>query len=142
MNKPDTILMTNDQLHDFRKYIDMAINSAEADLNTGCSYTREMRLVRTKLQEAKMWAGKCLEVAGAPFPAELRDKAEGDTELPEPAEPPKPTHDPGSCGNPGCDGHTGHTGGDENHEDATAATQPEEEEQGEETVDPPKEEEN
>lgn len=73
--------MTKDQLHDFRKYIDMAINSAEEDLErikrlNDQQYGREMSLVRTKLQEAKMWLGKCLEVAGAPFPADLADKAE------------------------------------------------------------------
>ena len=38
-------------------------------------FIREMAIVRTKLQEAKMWAGKCLEVEGAPFPEELRDEA-------------------------------------------------------------------
>ncbi|MGF6428240.1 hypothetical protein ABIE91_003460 [Bradyrhizobium elkanii] len=40
------------------------------------SCAREIALVRTKLQEAKMWAGKILEVLGSPFPAELADKAE------------------------------------------------------------------
>jgi len=34
------------------------------------------RSFRTKLQEAKMWAGKVLEAVGNPFPAELADKAE------------------------------------------------------------------
>ncbi len=37
---------------------------------------RELALVRTKLQEAKMWAGKVLEVIGNEFPAELADKAQ------------------------------------------------------------------
>lgn len=40
-----------------------------------CS-AREVALVRTKLQEAKMWAGKILETMGNPFPPELADKAE------------------------------------------------------------------
>ncbi|HDY66728.1 MAG TPA: hypothetical protein ENH85_02935 [Candidatus Scalindua sp.] len=66
-------------LHNFRKEIDACIQTAENDLSSGESerpeYTREMALVRTKLQEAKMWAGKCLEVIGSPFPKELRDKA-------------------------------------------------------------------
>jgi hypothetical protein len=39
-------------------------------------FGREMSLVRTKLQEAKMWAGKVLEAVGNPFPAELADKAD------------------------------------------------------------------
>ena len=35
----------------------------------------KIALVYTKLQEAKMWAGKCLEAIGSPFPEELRDEA-------------------------------------------------------------------
>jgi hypothetical protein len=35
----------------------------------------ETEQVRTKLIEAKMWAGKILEALGNPFPAELADKA-------------------------------------------------------------------
>jgi len=65
-----------DFLHEFRKQIDAAIQVAEQDLTTKPTYAREMALVRTKLQEAKMWAGKCLEVQGSPFPKELADKAE------------------------------------------------------------------
>jgi len=90
------IIMTNEQLHQFRKYIDMAINSAEQDITPEIPYDREMRIVHTKLQEAKMWTGKCLEVAGSPFPPELADKASegsqiagggtpGGTATPEPA---------------------------------------------------------
>lgn len=67
---------------DFRKEIDTNIQKAEAFLAsvppptpTG-NFGREMSLVRTKLQEAKMWAGKVLEAVGNPFPAELADKAE------------------------------------------------------------------
>lgn len=60
----------------FRKEIDANINKAEAYLATPSNYGREMSLVRTKLQEAKMWAGKVLEVVGNPFPAELADKAD------------------------------------------------------------------
>lgn len=68
-------------LHEFRKEIDANIKKAESMLGIGEDshpspvYGREMALVRTKLQEAKMWAGKCLEVLGSPFPAELRDEA-------------------------------------------------------------------
>lgn len=36
---------------------------------------REMALVRTKLQEAKMWVGKVLEANGNPLPEEFRDEA-------------------------------------------------------------------
>jgi hypothetical protein len=47
----------------FRKEIDASIQKAEAYLKPSVStYGREMSLVRTKLQEAKMWAGKILEV--------------------------------------------------------------------------------
>lgn len=78
-------------LHNFRSEIDQCIKRAELYLGTNVlddqmfnestlktirtHSGREMALVRTKLQEAKMWAGKCLEAVGAPFPAELRDEA-------------------------------------------------------------------
>ena len=48
-------------------------NLAEAEIRNASA--RELALVRTKLQEAKMWAGKILEVLGNPFPAELADKS-------------------------------------------------------------------
>lgn len=35
---------------------------------------RELSLVITKLQEAKMWAGKILEELGKPLPEEFRDE--------------------------------------------------------------------
>lgn len=68
-------------MKDFRKHIDGAIQRAESYLNAPAGMgpmkgAREMALVRTKLQEAKMWAGKVLEAAGNPFPAELADKAD------------------------------------------------------------------
>ena len=59
----------------FRKEIDASIVKAESYLKTLTPYGREMSLVRTKLQEAKMWAGKILEVMGSPFPPELADKS-------------------------------------------------------------------
>lgn len=65
----------------FRKEIDANIQKAEGMLRgypaelQHISCARELSLVRTKLQEAKMWAGKILEVMGSPFPAELADKA-------------------------------------------------------------------
>lgn len=68
-------------IKDFRKSIDAQIQRAEQYLDTTgapgpMKGAREMALVRTKLQEAKMWAGKILEVVGNPFPAELADKAD------------------------------------------------------------------
>lgn len=68
--------MDNEHIHEFRKEIDSLIDKAETDLEQKTVYVREMSLVRTKLQEAKMWAGKCLEVSGSPFPQELADKAQ------------------------------------------------------------------
>lgn len=70
------------RIKDFRKEIDANIQTAEAMLSEypqksqHISCGREIALVRTKLQEAKMWAGKILEVLGTPFPAELADKYE------------------------------------------------------------------
>lgn len=73
---------------DFRKEIDALIQKSEDILCIGGNETtqvwneiktnagREVALVRTKLQEAKMWAGKILEVMGNPFPPELADKAD------------------------------------------------------------------
>lgn len=69
------------EVKDFRKEIDACIQKAEAMLEQypqelqSISCGREISLVRTKLQEAKMWAGKILEVLGSPFPPELADKA-------------------------------------------------------------------
>ena len=68
------------QLHEFRKEIDALIqkaNKGRQGYKPGENvYVREMSLAHTKLQEAKMWVGKCLEALGTPFPKELRDKAE------------------------------------------------------------------
>lgn len=38
-------------------------------------FGREIALVITKLEEAKMWGGKCLEAIGSELPAEFADKA-------------------------------------------------------------------
>lgn len=67
-------------IKDFRKAVDALIQRAELYLDTSNGIppmmaAREMALVRTKLQEGKMWLGKVLEVVGNPFPAELADKA-------------------------------------------------------------------
>jgi hypothetical protein len=72
------------EIKEFRREIDANIQKAEKMLevyptelqHTSCA--REIALVRTKLQEAKMWAGKILEVLGSPFPPELADKANTD----------------------------------------------------------------
>ncbi len=70
------------EVKQFRKEIDANIQKAEDMLARfpkeyqQVSTAREIALVRTKLQEAKMWAGKILEVLGNPFPPELADKAD------------------------------------------------------------------
>jgi len=73
-----------EQLHDLRKEIDKNIqavgsykldpNSETLDRRSMCQ--REIALAYTKLQEAKMWIGKCLEAVGSELPEEFRDKAE------------------------------------------------------------------
>lgn len=66
-------------LHDFRKEIDKNIQTAENQLerkDLSGNYMRCMALARTKLQEAKMWAGKCLEAIGSELPKEFQDKYE------------------------------------------------------------------
>lgn len=68
-----------EDMHQFRKEIDANIQKAKKQLkeeqpNVDC--IRCMALVHTKLQEAKMWAGKCLEAYGSELPKEYRDKAE------------------------------------------------------------------
>ena len=61
--------MDVENLHDFRKQIDMCISRAEHDMEeTQQPYDREMAIARTKLQEAKMWVGKCLEHMDEPLP--------------------------------------------------------------------------
>lgn len=70
-------------LHDFRKEIDANIKKAgswkaERGQDTTAELAkmqREIALAYTKLQEAKMWVGKCLEAIGSELPAELRDEA-------------------------------------------------------------------
>lgn len=71
------------KIKQFRKEIDANIVKSEAitlgfpeEKTLILMSTRELSLVRIKLQEAKMWAGKILEVIGTPFPAELADKAD------------------------------------------------------------------
>lgn len=63
-------------LHNFRTRISGCIdraNAARQDRDSG--FGREMSIAHTKLQEAKMWVGKCLEAINSPFPEDLRDEA-------------------------------------------------------------------
>ena len=63
-------------IKEFRKEIDALIQKADRLWKPDeLAYHRQMGLVKTKLEEAKMWAGKVLEAVGNPFPAELADKA-------------------------------------------------------------------
>ncbi|HHD63499.1 MAG TPA: hypothetical protein ENK96_03845 [Desulfobulbaceae bacterium] len=67
---------TKEVLHNFRKSIDALIqwaNELRQDRESG--FGREMSLTHTKLQEAKMWTGKCLEMIGSELPEEFQDKA-------------------------------------------------------------------
>lgn len=67
--------MNVEDLHDFRTYIDVAIKQAKGAISNLQGGQREMALVHTKLQEAKMWIGKVLEENDSPLPAEFRDEA-------------------------------------------------------------------
>lgn len=70
-------------LHQLRKDIDANIKATakfkvkpEQDCGEGLlKCQREIALAYTKLQEAKMWAGKCLEAIGSELPKEFQDKA-------------------------------------------------------------------
>ena len=75
---PDKPLMVNvEDIHLFRKQIDAMIQSAKRMMDSRpLKGGREVALVHTKLQEAKMWAGKILEELGSEMPANLQDKAE------------------------------------------------------------------
>ena len=65
----------HESLHNFRKQIDACIKESEAlRVPIQGAGARELALVRTKLQEAKMWAGKVLEARGSELPAEYRDE--------------------------------------------------------------------
>ncbi len=69
--------MTVQQLHDLRVGIDQNIKTArDLKLTAGDpEQARTIALVYTKLQEAKMWAGKSIEALGdTAFPEELKDE--------------------------------------------------------------------
>jgi len=68
-----------EKVHDIRQKIDAIIiyvggvkNDTREEYSKG---KREWALVYTKLQEAKMWAGKILEELGSELPAQYQDKA-------------------------------------------------------------------
>lgn len=71
-------MTSEEKLHDLRKKIDVVIKYAksikEDTREEYRSFKREISLVYTELQVAKMWGGKCLEELGTPFPEELRDE--------------------------------------------------------------------
>jgi hypothetical protein len=69
--------MNNEDLHEYRKQIDSLIQAAGRMKDTRPEKGgREIAIVYTKLQEAKMWVGKVLEELGSELPAEFRDKSE------------------------------------------------------------------
>lgn len=59
-----------------RVEIDKNIVKAKRLLEQAPAGAREMALVITKLQEAKMWAGQVLGELGTPLPPEFADKSE------------------------------------------------------------------
>lgn len=72
-------------LHELRKQVDaciQAVNSWKIERGQETASKeqdkcqRELALAYTKLQEAKMWLGKCLEAIGSELPVEFQDKAE------------------------------------------------------------------
>ncbi len=79
-NQPEPFNALMDLLKQFRVSIDANINIAEAHIEAmkaeNTPGIREMALVRTKLQEAKMWVGKVMEESGSQLPPQFRDKAE------------------------------------------------------------------
>ena len=75
-----TEMNPEEKIHDLRKKIDAKIQYVSSLKNDKREdyqkFSREIALVFTKLQEAKMWAGKCLEAIGSELPKEFRDEAE------------------------------------------------------------------
>ncbi|MDR1323411.1 MAG: hypothetical protein LBK68_03125 [Candidatus Margulisbacteria bacterium] len=72
----DTTTLEN-SLHDLRLSIAKAVKHAQSLKEPKIG--REISLVITKLQEAKMWGGKCLEMAGEPLPASYPHDEPADT---------------------------------------------------------------
>lgn len=64
-------------LKSFRVDIDKNIQKATGANKNLYKGNREMAIVRTKLQEAKMWLGKVMEENDSPLPQEFRDEFKG-----------------------------------------------------------------
>lgn len=62
------------EIKDLRVEIDRCILNVDKKLDVTPS--RALSLVKTKLEEAKMWAGKRFEELGRTLPKEYQDKAE------------------------------------------------------------------
>ena len=76
MGEAEPLQVNVEDLHTFRQQIDEMIQSAKRMLDSRpAKGGREIALVHTKLQEAKMWAGKILEELGSELPKEFQDKA-------------------------------------------------------------------
>lgn len=69
-----------EKVKEMRKLIDANIKFAQnlkADEREEYKkFGREISLVITKLEEGKMWGGKCLGALGSELPEEFRDEAE------------------------------------------------------------------
>ena len=76
MGETEQPLQVNvDDLHTFTKQIDALIQCAERMIaEKPAKGGRELALVRTKLQESKMWCGKVLEEIDSPLPPQYADK--------------------------------------------------------------------
>lgn len=66
-----------EQLKALRVAIDKNIKTVETLQDEVKGGARELALVRTKLQEAKMWVGKVIEAGGSSLPTEYRDEYTG-----------------------------------------------------------------
>lgn len=68
---------TVNDVKQFRKDVDALVQR----LDTSFGKTRELSLAKTKLEEAKMWAGKELGNLGQELPPEFADKADAASNL-------------------------------------------------------------
>jgi hypothetical protein len=64
---------TIEDVKQLRRDIDALFTRLESEFGG----SRELSLVKTKLEEAKMWAGKELGNLGSELPAEFADKSDG-----------------------------------------------------------------
>ena len=76
MGEPEPLGVNVEDIHEFRSQIDALIQAAVRMRDSRpVKGGREVALVHTKLQEAKMWAGKVLEEIGSELPEQYRDEA-------------------------------------------------------------------